>query len=213
MVRRHSSLHLVDRAGRRELHGADGVVVNDLDRVDVDQGPFQAIRCASCWVEGCNPGDWYTARRFGDAIVWVPHHDELRPAPVAQVFTGSAVPTMLSAVRGHARSRALRLRDAAELLRVTAPGEALGRSGEPLRLRDGLLLAVDGAEADEVVRALSTLSHAGGEPCPPAPAAARPVDLYLDLPGTPRWTPLARGPDGALWWLPLGPPDPPGTVP
>lgn len=207
MVRRHRSLHLVDRQGRRELHGADGVVVNDLDAVEVVEGPFQVIVCEDCGGEGCKQGDWYIARRFGEAVAWVPHQDELQPEPAAQVFVGGAVATLLASVRGHAAHPLgpLSLRDAALLLRAAAPGQALGREGEPVRLRDGLLLAVDGAELDEVTRALA-LAQADGRPCPHAPATARPVDLYLDLPGTPVWTPLARGPDGSLWWLPLGPP-------
>ena len=195
--------------GIPQLCGDHGeLVVNDLEVVDASNPPFQARICDSCRTEGCSRGYWYAPRRYGEAVVWVPNEWMTEdPVDDAHWFTGAAIRSLEQEVRGHARFEVLPpldRRDAVRLLQLSGPGAVLGYPGEPLRLKRELILVADGSELDDVIHVLSALAVTGATPLPFPSREAVPVDLYLDLPGTPVWTPLARSPDGSWWLLPLG---------
>jgi hypothetical protein len=90
----------------------------------------------------------------------------------------------------------LHSRDAMRLLQRFAPGRVLGPFPDPPRLRRSLLLASDFGDLEQATDALeATVSDAWSNDRQLRDvASARAVTFYLDLPGTPDWSPVAEAP-------------------
>lgn len=204
----------------RALVGEDGrVLVNDLDRVVFRATGFQVLLCDECGVEGCEGGGWVTARRYGSALAWVPALDLMRgdpwctenyapPLAGGTLFTTSgAVQAVIELVSGHPALDDLAEVTAAEALaalQLDAPGRVLGCCPHPAQLETERVIAADPGSVEDAVAALQALTREGHRAVEPPSAHATPVTLYLDLPGTPAWTPIAREPEGECRLLPFG---------
>lgn len=93
--------------------------------------------------------------------------------------------------------RPISSRDLARLIQLEAPGRALGFFPDQPSLKTDLVVASD-YDRPTVLDALERLLLAAWERDVPVVAtpSATPVTLFLDLPHTPSWTPLARRPHG-----------------
>lgn len=188
---------------------------NAIELIDVEATTTQVAVCESCGVSHCSPGGWVTFRRIGDRVVWIPAWDRMEMGPWGQAeyqppsFMGSkGVPVFDSAVWERLRAFQgglpacgdlpwLNSRETTRLCQWSAPGRLLGEYPAEPRLRRDLLVAVtDGdlaAEASDVDVCLQT--HFGAaQPMAlvPGDAELKPIEFWLDLPGTPGWTSLGR---------------------
>jgi len=218
---RSAGLGVADTAALVTDLGA--IVVNSLRDVMWSPEGFQGWVCDACGIEGCEVGCWVTARRCGAAVAWVPAIDLMAGGawernhyapPVtgscdhAWLFLGEAAQAVVAAVAGHPNVEELPELSVAEglmIARRAAPESCLD-VGETARQRcRALSLAADPFALDEVLDALETLNSDTAGHLEPPPAGTLAATLYLDLAGTPAWTPLGRAPDGRWVLLPFGP--------
>jgi hypothetical protein len=189
---------------------ADGMeIVNALDLVDLTEEPVQIVVCEDCGTSGCAPGGRVDFRTFHDGLVIMPafnamEHDswartEYRPPSFMRDrgipwITGRALATLRDRVPGLAdllRWPGLSLRECALILQWEAPAACLGSFPEQPRTQTRALIPAEDADSLEFARALDRLlARAIATARPAMLVEAEPVSVYLDLPGTPRWSPM-----------------------
>ena len=184
---------------------------NAIELIDVEPTATQVEVCKCCGFPHCSSGGWVAFRRIGDRVVWIPAWDrmesgaweqaEYRPPSFlgtkgAPVF-GSATWQQLRTVHGSLPPCEelpwLNSRETARLCQWSAPGRVLGEYPAEPRLRRDLLIAVtDGdvpAEASDIDMCLQThFRTVQPMTLVPGHAEVRPIEFWLDLPGTPGWT-------------------------
>ena len=167
--------------------------------------------CGHCGFPHCSPGGWVAFRRIGDGVVWIPAWDRMETGAREQAeykppsFLGNkGAPVFGSSIWERLRAFHdslpacedlpwLHSRETARLCQWSAPGRLLGEYHAEPRLRRDLLIAVtDGdvaAEASDVDMCLQ--AHFGAVQqmaLVPGDAEVKPIEFWLDLPGTPGWT-------------------------
>jgi hypothetical protein len=193
---------------------ADGaILINAVSLIDLSNpNRVQAHVCEACGITHCEPGGWIAFRRLGDEVLWVPCFDamaaddfgarEYRPPsswpswPVFDARLYSEARALIPELPEPAAIPALGSRTAIRLLQFDAPGRALGRFPDPPSLRRELIVASSSGEIPDRVASLeAVIAEAWTNDSPVIAAdAPEPVVLYLDLPGTPEWCPLASEP-------------------
>ncbi len=184
---------------------------NAIELIDVEATATQVEVCECCGVPHCSPGGWVAFRRIGDRVVWIPAWDrmetgsweqgEYKPPSFlgskgAPVF-GSATWERLRDIHGSLPAREdllwINSRETARLCQWSAPGRLLGEYPAEPRMRRDLLIAVtDGDLAPEASELDTYLQAQFGAvrrmAIVPSNAAVKPIEFWLDLPGTPSWT-------------------------
>lgn len=195
---------------------ADGeVIANAIESTTWTQGSVQVVVCAQCGFEACAPGGWVAPRRAGSSVLWPPAFAEMRDdgddagehRPPDYVrrrgiprFDEPRAATLCASLPGApdvAQLPPLRSDELALAMQWTAPGEILGAFPGPVVLRAPDVVAVSSGDRDACLRELAALlSRACSES---APATLRPwnegderIEIFLDTPGRPMWSPLAR---------------------
>jgi len=184
---------------------------NAIELIDVEATATQVEVCECCGFPHCSPGGWIAFRRIGDLVVWIPAWDrmetgtreqaEYRPPSFlankgAPVF-GSAIWERLRAFHGSLPACEdlpwINSRETARLCQWSAPGRLLGEYPAVPRMRRDFLIAVtDGdlaAETSAIDKCLQ--AHFGAVQqmaLVPGNAEVKPMEFWLDLPGTPGWT-------------------------
>lgn len=188
---------------------------NAIELVGVEPGPVQVEVCECCGCPDCKPGGCVALRRIGDHVVWVPAWEEMakgaweeswyqppaflsaRGAPVFGPRIWEQLRALCAEFPGWNELIELDSREAARLLQWTAPGRVLGAWPAEPRLDRELVLAVtEGDLAAEIEAFESCLRELfdnpramefTGKDSPP-----KPIEFWLELPGTPGWKALAR---------------------
>ena len=195
---------------------ADGVrLVNALEFVDVDSSATQVEICDCCGSPHCAPGGWVAFRRIGARVIWIPAWHEMekgswelseygppsflnrRGAPVFNPEAWNHLRTICADLPPAVALPELNSREVARLWQCSAPGRVLGEfPSEPRLHRSSVIAVTEGdlaAEADAVDRCLSQ-SYAAQRRVEEVPSSipARPIEFWLDLPGTPAWRRFAH---------------------
>lgn len=195
---------------------ANGVrLFNALELVQVGDPETQVEICEHCGFSNCSPGGWVAFRRVGERVVWIPAWDamekgdweetEYRPPAFMRrqgmpIFSSAAwhrLRLLQPALPAHDALPWLDSREAVRLSQWSAPGGLLGAYPLPPRLDHELLVSAtegDLAAEAEVVDACLRSHFEAARPMKLAPADAvtRPIEFWLDLPGTPSWADFAR---------------------
>ena len=198
---------------------ADGQeIVNAVRLVDFDTNPVQVVVCAECGITGCASGGWVALRRLDDNVLWLPDFDgmthgqadllELRPPAFvinrgALAIRGAALSSLRAAVISFPDIQALPRLSGAEVSRILqwdAPGRVLGAFPAAPKLDLASLIASEGGDLATLAADLQRLLAlaAGSQRAVALVPIANCVTLFLDLPGTPAWSPLARTANGEL---------------
>lgn len=199
-------------------------LVNALEFVDVESNLAQVEVCECCGFSHCSPGGWVAFRQLGECVAWFPVWSGLEHTPweageySPPCYVQKSGAPLLSAViwdrlrevnqrlpPAHALP-SLTTRELIRLLQSSAPGQVLGTyPGTPHIHRDLLLAVTEGElmiEADAVDGCLQ--EHVTHD-LPVAPLIdnpeVRPIEFWLDLPGTPAWTGFARHGDEVIFLL------------
>jgi len=193
---------------------ADGsVLINAVSLVDgSDPNLVQVHVCEHCGFTHCEPGGWVAFRRLGDLVLWVPCFDEMAADdfdtreygppkswpgwPVFDAERYSNLSTLAPNLPQAELIPQLRSRTAIRLLQFDAPGRILGRFPDPPRLRRDLVVSSNcGDVAAHVASLEAVVADAWTNDSPVRLAgSSEAVVMYLDLPGTPAWEPLASPP-------------------
>jgi hypothetical protein len=203
--------------GRLETQAilADGVaIINAASLLDLDT-PDEHVQvrvCEECGFSHCESGGWIALRRVGTSVLWIPCF-ELMADPDgtgAREYAPPRFPTGLplfppdqyevlrQLAPGFPALDAvplLRSRAAVRLLQSEAPGRVLGRFPETPRLdRRDLFIASEPDELSDATAKLEALIENAwaADEAVQLGEGSTPVTFYLDLPGTPAWTPFAR---------------------
>lgn len=189
---------------------AEGVrLTNAIELVDVESAATQVEVCECCGFSHCSPGGWVTFRRIGPNVVWLPAWDamekgawegsEYRPpkflatkgAPIFGRATWERLRTLHEGFPACDEIPGINSRETARLWQWSAPGRVLGEYPSVPRVRRDLVLAAtDGdlaAEIGAVDQMLQEHCDASAPMRVVENAAAKPIELWLDLPGTPAW--------------------------
>jgi hypothetical protein len=198
---------------------ADGErLANGLELLEFDAATLQVEVCEDCGIPHCATGGWVSLRRLGSSVLWLPCFDEMGKGGAAvneyappNYRYGS--PCFGQGTYAQLRSREprfppiddlrpIRSRDLARLMQLEAPGRALGCFPDQPFLKTDLVVASD-HDRPTVLDALERLLLAAWERDVPVAAtpSATPVTLFLDLPHTPSWTPLAKRSHGYELYL------------
>ena len=190
-------------------------LVNAIELVDVDPSATQVFVCGDCGIPCCQPGGWVVFRRIGERVAWIPAWDEMAKGGWAEseyrppsYVESKGAPVFSASAWEHFRRlhggcppcddlQWLDSREAARLCQWSAPGRVLGQFPLEPRLCRELLLAVTNGElaaeasvVDACLRehfeAVERMALASGDVVP------RPIEFWLDLPGTPGWTSFAH---------------------
>jgi len=195
---------------------AEGVrLINAVEFLDVDPSATQVEICDCCGSSHCKPGGWVAFRRIGARVIWVPAWHEMekgwwelseyrpplflsrRGAPVFNPEAWDHLRTIRADLPAADELPVLDSREAARLYQWCAPGRVLGEFPLGPRLHRPAVIAVTegdlAAEADAVDRCLSQ-SYTARRPVEEVPSniPARPIEFWLDLPGTPGWSSFAH---------------------
>lgn len=197
---------------------ADGeLLVPYICLVDCSSNPLQLNVCSYCGQSGCESGGWVTLRSLGDALVLFPWFDVddpddlgryAPPPPLkrrgAMIVRGQALDTMrshLPALPPTAALPMLQAREAIRCLEFEAPLGVLGGRTSSISIDRTMVLACSeedlGELLDEADALLQGLANATAPLNVHSPPGV-PVELYLDGPNTPTWTPLSRLASGQL---------------
>jgi hypothetical protein len=195
---------------------AGGVrLTNAIELVDVEPAATQVEVCECCGFSRCSPGGWVTFRRIGHSVIWLPAWDEMekgawegseyRPPSFlatkgAPIF-GRATWERLRALHGGLPTceevPGINSREAASLCQWSAPGRVLGEYPSEPRVRRDLVIAVtEGDLSAEIAAVNQSLQdhYVALDPIDVGAkgAAVRPIEFWLDLPGTPGWKRFAH---------------------
>lgn len=190
---------------------ADGeILANAIEFTTWSAGSTQVEVCSECGVERCASGGWVAPRRSGEHLVWLPAFDELAEDDAEfgppRYFAERGLPVFEPPAAGRVAAtvgvafqelRALSYREVALLLQWTAPGRLLGLPPAPPRVRREDVLAISSGDREEILGRLDELLavalRSDAEVVLQSLSdATEPVGFFLDLPGHPEWTPLAR---------------------
>lgn len=204
--------------GRRSatvVEAAGVRLFNAIELIEVESEATQVQLCESCGFPGCSPGGWVSMRRVGDRGGWVPAWNKMEDDARARTEYG---PPAFFRSRGAPlfdpacweRLRALhenlpvvgelpriRSRELVRLCQWSAPGQVLGEYPWAPHLRRDLVIAVTNGdlttEADRIDRWVRD-HYRADRPMDvlPEQMAMSPLELWLDLPGTPSWSCFAR---------------------
>ena len=184
---------------------------NAIELIDVEATATQVEVCECCGFSHCSPGGWVAFRRIGDKVVWIPAWDRMERGAWEQAeykppsFLGSkGAPVFGSAIWERLRAFHgslpvcedlpwINSRETARLCQWSAPGRVLGEyPAEPRMHRDLLIAVTDGDLAPETSAVDTCLqAHFGAVQqmtLVPGNAEVKPIEFWLDLPGTPGWT-------------------------
>lgn len=190
---------------------ADGVVVANATELTSWSGPSSQVEvCDSCGYEGCAPGGWVSVRQAGDVVVWIPAFGELArgdrdgdelapPAYLKQrglpCFAGDVAVALERAVGSRRPFPPLTRRELALAFQWVAPAGILGAFPEQPAIRRSAVLAVSSGDRAAVLDRLDALLAGAWADDAPVQlerlSSAEPVELYLDMPMHPGWSPLA----------------------
>jgi len=189
---------------------AEGVrLTNAIELVDVTPAATQVEVCECCGFSHCSPGGWVTFRRIGQNVVWLPAWEEMekgawegseyRPptflatkgAPVFGRATWERLRALHEGLPACEEIPGINSREVARLCQWTAPGRVLGEYPAVPRVRRDLVIAVTDGDLSAEIGAVDQIlqEHYGAS----APmhlienAAAKPIEFWLDLQGTPAW--------------------------
>ncbi len=200
------------------LHADGACLVNALSLLEfADDGCCLQIRiCEDCGVTHCQPGGWICARRLGGSVLWIPCFEAMESDPngaseFAPPFFERGMPYFRPEKYGELRGRApgfpaleniprLRSRDAVRVLQMDAPGRVLGQFPARPSVRADSLIASDTGDLPRDLEALQAgLAEAWELDLPLAEIrGASPVSFFVDIAGTPRWTPAGRNLDATV---------------
>lgn len=189
----------------------DGVVLlNNIEYTHYDENEFQAILCGSCAIIGCQAGGWVSLRRLGEYVAIVPAayamqddaFDAVHYAPPSYLITAGAM-TLSSCTYDKLQAelqllppiQAIKPIDAFEtlaVLKITAPGNVLGKLAEPTIVLKDSFLAVSEGDLDHELQALQDAIESTEKTGGPYHSAKpdRVVEFHLDLPNYPTWAGL-----------------------
>ena len=190
------------------------VVANAVELTGWGEDAFQMFVCTSCGIEHCEGGNWLTARRCGEFVLFVPAfewmssagRDVMEYAPPSYI-SQRGVPLLGRDLFGECRRLAPHLpefdliqqlsrREVALALSFEAPSEVLGEPFYPPDLRRDVLIAVsDGSlsrRIQDLEAVLSSCLEAGDLPAESSDSdLTQVITFYLDVPGFKEWRPLA----------------------
>ena len=183
---------------------------NAIQFVDVEPLATQVEVCECCGIAHCSHGNWVTFRRIGPSVVWLPawevmergawEESEYRPPSYfatkgAPIFGRSIWDQLRKLHEGLPACDTLpciNSREVARLSQWSAPNRVLGEfPSEPHLCRDLIIAVTEGDISTE----LSAVNHSlqnhfrNLDPMKLTSLSAtfRPVEFWLDLPGTPAW--------------------------
>lgn len=186
----------------------DGVTLANAAELLEVRDAMQVIICG-CGITQCASGGWVRFRRFGDDVIWIPdaRRDDPEFAPPGYYHERGA-PRISAELWAALRERLPMLpeprslpplcaRELLELLQEEAPGDVLGRSPEPPRLRrSGLLNVMSGAFAEEVEAVDRCVRRYAASSAPVVCARgdeqAAMIDFLLDAPDAELWSAFGR---------------------
>ena len=195
---------------------ADGVTLfNAIDLIDVDEHRMQVEVCGCCGYAGCSPGGWVELRRVDELVVWIPawtvlsqgawESTEMRPPAFfesrgAPVFTAANWETLRSIQQFLPAANEIPVldsREAVRLLQWSAPGRVLGVFPDRPKLLRALLIATSETDIAATADLLdASLREHFDDPCPMElvreATDTAPIELWLDVHGTPGWAEIAR---------------------
>jgi len=199
---------------------AEGVrLFNAIELVDFEASPTQVIVCESCGVLHCAPGGCVAFRRIGERVIWIPAWDEMEESEQERAeyqppayLAGKGIPffsvsawDLLGTIHPDLPTIGmippLDSREAARLCQRSAPGRILGEfPSEPELHRDALLAATE-RELETEAEAIDSFLHEHFDarcPMKPLPSTVKPlpIELWIDLPGSPGWISFAHLRDG-----------------
>lgn len=171
--------------------------------------------CERCGYSHCAPGGWVAFRRMGQSVVWLPAWEEMeqgaweaseyRPpsflrtkgVPVFSRTCWERLRTLHGGLPCCEEVPRINSREAARVCQWAAPARVLGEYPSVPRVRcDLVLAATDGDLATELSAVDQCLQDHYGAMDPmelaPEDVVVRPVEFWLDLPGTPGWKSFAR---------------------
>ena len=195
---------------------ADGTrLFNAIELVEVESAATQVEVCESCGCPHCSPGGWVAFRRIGESVLLVPAWDEMekgewemseysppsflrsRGVPVFSAQAWDRLRAFHSEIPDSHTLPQINSRETARLCQWSAPGRVLGVfPAEPRICRDVLIavtngeLATEAACIDQCLREHYAEKHA--VEIVPQQIAVAPIEIWLDLPGTPSWTSFGR---------------------
>jgi hypothetical protein len=204
--------------GRRSataIQTGDIRLINAIELVDVEPTATQVEVCECCGYPHCSPGGWVAFRRMGERVVWIPAWDEMakgaweeteyRPPSFLQSKGAPAFSSasweQLRRLHGGLPSCAdvppINSRETARVCQWSAPGRVLGTYPLEPRLRRDLLIAVTNGELAVEASVVDSCLQAHFEAVEqmalvPGDVLPRPIEFWLDLPGTPAWTSFAH---------------------
>lgn len=204
---------------------AGGVrLINAIELVDVEPGATQVEVCECCGFSRCSPGGWVTFRRIGHSVVWLPAWDEIEKGAweASEYRSPSFLATKGAPIFGRASWERLRAlhgglptcdevpsinsRETARLCQWSAPGRVLGEYPSEPRVRRDLVIAVTDGDLSAEIGAVDQSLQEHYEALDPMDLGAekaeiRPIEFWLDLPGTPGWKSLAHVEDQVCFVL------------
>jgi hypothetical protein len=196
---------------------------NAIELIDVDPAATQVTVCEHCGFTQCSPGGWVAFRRLGDRVIWIPVWDKMEaggwerteydpPSFFASngspVFSQAAWHRLRQLHSGLPRCEelpAISSREIARLCQWSAPAGVLGEYPAEPRLDHRLLVAVTDGDLMHEANAVDMCLHAHFGSVEPMAIArnhsgVRPIEFWLDLPGTPGWTSFGHA-EGSVCFL------------
>lgn len=191
---------------------ADGVpLINGIEAIEVLADGTQVHVCDDCGTPGCAPGGWVSFRRIGPTVLWLPAWEWMEEGDDAKREFGPpsylrdvGIPALSTDLWERLRRLvgelpafeavpALSSREAVRMCQWSAPGRLLGRFPSAPALRRELVLAVTRGERRAELDAIDACLSRHLEADWPLsvvrpPRDVQPVELWIDVPGTPGWT-------------------------
>jgi len=200
------------------LYAGEDLLVNAVELVDFSDSRIQVLVCESCGITHCEPGGWIVMRRFADSLLWCPNFSDMSggsedlseynpPSYLTKrgipIFRPEIIRKLRLLVPGFpelAQVPPLSPNEVGFLLQWQAPNRFLGSFPSAVDFDERLILATDPGGLDRNMdilgRTLRELAKSDGQLVPEEPGGL--ITFWLDLPGTPEWSPIAERPDGTV---------------